>query len=175
MGLFKKKEPDMKCRNCDQLISHKKVKWKKRMVDYNKLGHTKEQKEATENLMKELTKSKDMEKYKKPVEATPNEIFGQLEYEYRGECPKCKGHLNCFWFGEDSAMKIDGLTILPKRKPFVCTECESVINREFQVWYSVMTVIEEDKTKEWLVTICPSCKEENGYPFEYNLGTGKIE
>jgi len=172
MGLFKKKEPDMKCWNCDKFISHKKVKWKKRTFTNEILAsgdNAEEKLEALNNLSDLMGKKRD----EKTV-ASPNQIFGLIEYEYRGKCPECDFELTCFWKGEESFNKIEGLVIAPKLKPFCCNECDQVINREYQVWYSKRFVIDE-KIIEQLLTICPKCNTEQGYPFEYNLESGVIE
>jgi Zn finger protein HypA/HybF involved in hydrogenase expression len=170
MGLFTRKQEskeqreDMKCWNCDKLISHKKVKWNPR-----KVGAPDGNVAITEQLQ-EFKKSIG----NKEAIATPNQIFGLHEYEYRGKCPECHAELTCFWRGKDSFNKIQGVLFSPKSKPFHCNECEHIINREFQVWYSIR-IQDEDKIKEYLVTICPKCNAEQGYPFEYELEKGIIE
>ena len=56
MGLFgKKKEPDMKCWNCDKLISHKQVKLTPRKMGMP--GETSLGTELLTNQMRELAKS----------------------------------------------------------------------------------------------------------------------
>jgi Zn finger protein HypA/HybF involved in hydrogenase expression len=174
MGLFSKKEPDMKCWNCDKLISHTKVKWKPRTFTNESLIYGENQDEQRKNLeeIAELTnETLDTEHL-----ASPNQIFGLQEYEYRGHCPECKSELTLFWKGKDSFMKIEGYTfpVAPKLKPFNCSECEETIERGVQVWYSSKFVVNE-KIKEYLITICPKCKKENGYPFEYDFDKGIIE
>ena len=167
MGLFKKK-PDMQCWNCTKLISHKKVKWRVRKIGWDNLPPN------DQAIIKELEQKIKEESGKIDDTSSPNQIFGLLEYEYRGQCPECNAEQRGFWFSKDSWNKISGVLIAPKRKPFGCTECEEVINREFQIWYSIM-VQEEDKARECLVTLCPNCNTEQEYPFEYNLETGIIE
>ena len=161
MGLFKK-EPDMLCWNCDKLISHKKIKWHLRKVgapDGNAI--------VTEQL-REIEKSLGNKK----AIATPNLVFGFQEYEHRGQCPECNVELTGFWFGFESLSKNKNAVIRPR--PFLCNKCENTIKREFQFWYS-SKVIEEEKIKEYLLTVCPKCNTEQGYPFEYDLERGIIE
>lgn len=172
MGLFKKKEPDMKCWNCKKLISHKKVKWKPRTFTAESLAFG----DNAEKKLKDLQKLSGAmgDKIDKKRMASPNEIFGLLEYEYRGQCPECKSELTLFWKGKDSFMKVQGLTVAPKTKPFSCFECEELIERGNQVVYSVRT-ISSGEIQEYLVILCPKCQEENTYPFEYDLEKGIIE
>jgi hypothetical protein len=59
-------------------------------------------------------------------------------------------------------------------RPFLCNKCENKIHREFQFLYS-NRVVEGEKIKEYLVTVCPKCHTEQGYPFEYDLEYGIIE
>ncbi len=169
MGLFgKKKEPDMKCWNCDKLISHKQVKLTPRKMGMP--GETSLGTELLTNQMRELAKSMG----NKDARASPNSIFGLQEYEYLGQCPECNEKINCFWRGKDSYNKIQGVMVAPKSKPFSCNDCTQEIDRGVQVWYS-KRVIEDEKITEFLITLCPNCKEENGYPFEYDLDSGIIE
>ena len=168
LGIFKK-ESDMKCWNCDKLINHKKVKWKKRTYTAESLASNPEQLEASINLANAMGQEPDEE-----VIASPNQIFGFLEYEYCGKCPKCSGNLRGFWFGKDSFNDVNGIKIGPKRKPFFCNICEKPIERGHQVWYSIM-IQEKDEAKEILATLCPHCNTEQGYPFEYNLESGIIK
>ncbi len=171
MGLFKKKEPDMKCWNCKKLISHKKVKWKPRTFTNESTitGENQDEKrEAIEKLAESLGETLDSEHL-----ASENQIFGLLEYEYRGQCPECKNELTLFWKGKDSFMKVQGLTVAPKTKPFSCFECEELIERGNQVVYSVRT-ISSGEIQEYLVILCPKCQKENAYPFEYDLEKGII-
>ena len=174
MELFGKNEPDMKCWNCDKLISHKKVKWKPRTFTNESLitGEKQDELRETVEQLAELTnETMDSEHL-----ASPNQIFGLQEYEYRGKCPKCKAELTLFWKGKDSFMKIEGYTfpVAPKLKPFSCLECEEPIIRGNQVWYSAK--FEKDgKITEHLITLCPHCKKQNGSPFEYDFNKGIIE
>lgn len=177
MGLFsRKKEPreqkgDMICWNCDKFISHKQVKWKPRTFNSHTLAMTGDGNyEEKLKLCKEIVELTGM---KDEQTASPNQIFGLHEYEYRGKCPECNAELTCFWRGKDSFNKIQGVLFSPKPKPFYCNECKHVINREFQVWYSIRR--QEDKIKEYLVTVCPECNIEQGYPFEYDFERGIIE
>jgi len=159
------KEPDMKCWNCDSLINHKQTKPEPREI-------------PVEQIMKNVnTSPEDMEFLKnedllKDITSSPNQIFGVSEYEYRGKCPECKGEQSLFWFGKDSINKNKNRRI--ENKPFFCNECKNQINRELQIWYSIRFQ-EGDKITEYLVTLCPSCKTEQGYPFEYNLDLGIIK
>lgn len=171
MKLFKK-EPDMKCWNCENLISHKKVKWNPRTFTNESLVQGDNQEEKR----KSLEEAADIIGEKMDTEhlASQNQIFGLQEYEYRGKCPECKKELTLFWKGKESFMKMQGVSIAPKIKPFNCVECKEQINREYQVWYTTR-VVEDNEIKEYLITLCPKCKEQNGYPFEYNLDKGIIE
>lgn len=162
----------MKCWNCDELISHKKVKWKPRTFTNENLIHGENQdelRETVEGITKLTGDTMDSEHL-----ASPNQIFGLQEYEYRGKCPECKSELTLFWKGKDSFNKIEGVTFAPKPKPFSCIECKEPIIRGNQVWYSAK--FEEDgKINEHLITLCPHCKEQNGSPFEYDFDKGIIE
>jgi len=161
LGLFKKK-PDMKCGNCRKLISHKKVKWKPRVIDFSNHPN-KELREATELINSKKEK------------ADPNEVFGFSEYEYGGNCPECNAYLTGFWFGFDSLFRKGVKDIEIDSKPFLCNECETPINRELQVWYSIGLYEGDEKKDEVLVTLCSKCHTEQVYPFEYNLETGIIK
>ncbi len=170
MKLFKK-EPDMKCWNCDKLISHKQAKLEPRkMPDPAKLVSGNEE---AEKIIQEIKDIVPNDTFKNKL-ASPNQIFGLQEYEYRGHCPECKEEITCFWRGKDSYNKIQGAIVAPKIKPFSCMECKQEIDRGTQVWYS-KRVVGDEKIIEFLITLCPNCKEENGYPFEYDLDSGIIE
>ena len=165
MGLFKK-EPDMICWNCDSFVSHKKIKWEPRKVGM--AGDTPLTTELLTHYMREIEKTIGNKK----AIATPNQIFGLYEYEYRGNCPECNAILTAFWFGKDSLLKNKGRKMNPN--PFACHECKVMIQRELQFWYSTR-IVEDEKIKEYLLTVCPECKTQQGYPFEYDLEMGKIE
>ncbi|CAD6513319.1 hypothetical protein NMT12_190025 [metagenome] len=165
MELFKK-EPDMICWNCDSFISHKKVKWEPRQVGAE--GSTPL---ATKLLTDQMRKFEKALGNKKAI-ATPNHIFGLYEYEYRGKCPECDAMLTAFWFGNDSISKNKGRELHPN--PFACHECKTILQRELQFWYSTR-VVEEEKIKEYLLTVCPECDTQQAYPFEYNLEYGNID
>ena len=167
------KEPDMKCWNCDNLISHKKIKWKPRQVGIK--GSTPLATALLTQSMRDLQKAMG----NKEATASPNQVFGVYEYEYRGYCPKCNEEQCLFWFGEES-IKRNKNPVEPK-DPFFCHECKNPLKRENQIWYSVRIIenpehdaITEPKIKELLITLCPYCKTENGYPFEYDLEYGRI-
>ena len=158
------KEPDMKCWNCDQLISHKQTNSEPRKL-------------PIDHLMKEVNMPpEDIEfvnkEFGKNTLSSPNQIFGVSEYEYRGKCPSCGEEQALFWFGVDSIKKNKDKII--QKKPFFCHECKNQINRELQIWYSIRFQ-EGDKITEYLVTLCPNCKTEQGYPFEYDLSRGIIK
>ena len=61
MELFGKNEPDMKCWNCDKLISHKKVKWKPRTFTNESLitGEKQDELRKTVEQLAELTNELD--------------------------------------------------------------------------------------------------------------------
>ena len=147
-----KKESDMICYNCNKFISHKKVKWNPRKMHIPLKG--------------DLTIKFD-------DTASPNDIFGFQEHEYRGQCPECKTELTGFWFGWKSLLR-HGSKPEIHTNPFKCTKCDNVIQREFQFWYSNRYQINEE-IEEYLITICLKCKNEQAYPFEYNLEKGIIE
>jgi|SRR3990172_2447202 len=158
----------MKCRSCEQMFSHKKVKWKPRELSL---------KNHPDKVLRELGEKgekiiRSALHEKKLPPASPNSVFGYSEYEYLGKCPECKEIINCLWFGRESIMR--NKTILKFREPFLCSECENQINRELQVWYS-RRWDNGDKKWEDLITMCPKCNKENGYPFEYDLDKGFIE
>lgn len=169
------KEPDMQCWSCNQLISHKKVKWKPRKLPIDYLMN--EMKERGVSITPEIMKSLEKQIEKNPL-ASPNKIFGVIEYEYHGQCPECNAELTLFWRGEDSYRRTEkmgvpegmvrGMILLK------CGNCKQAYWREQQVWYSV-TIQEIDKKIEYLVNICPKCKAQLNYPFEYNLQTGIIK
>jgi len=161
------KGDDMKCYNCQQLINHEEISWRPRTsmfvpVDSPLMSEfvpTTLQKKSKEDIIKDSI-------------AEPNQVFGAYEYEYRGKCSNCNADQALFWFGKSSIKK--NKTPVEEKEPFFCLECENPIKRENQVWYS-FRIMKEDKVNEHLVTLCPKCKAENGYPFEYNLETGIIE
>ena len=148
---FFKKESDMKCSYCKKLISHKKVNWEPRKVD------------TFIDEIRELEKSIGNKGYI----ASPIEIFGFYEYEYLGRCPKCNAELNVFWFGLESLSRNKDIAVNPK--PFSCHECKKRIKRESRVWYSFGPLSPRGPYIEFLLTICPRCKTENEYPFEYHI------
>lgn len=168
--ITKTKEPDMVCWNCDKLINHEKVKWKKRTFTAKSLARNPEQLKASINLAKAIGEKPNAE-----ILSSPNQIFGLQEYEYRGKCPECKSELACFWRGENSFNEIQGVIAVPKPKPFFCNKCEQIINREFQVWYGGPRQNNDGEITEYLVTMCMKCNTEQVYPFEYNLDSGIIE
>lgn len=165
MKLFNK-ENDMQCWNCQELFSHEKVNWKPRKVGLK--GDTPLGSAILTNLMREFEKNMG----NKDAIASPNQVFGVDEYEYRGQCPKCNMEQCLFWFGEKSVKR--NKKPVDVKEPFHCHECKNPIKRENQVWYSYR-IQEDEKITEYLVTICPSCYAENGYPFEYNLEHGIIK
>ena len=160
----------MKCWSCKQLISHKKVKWKPREIDFSTYPDE-EMRELFKKGQEIIGENSKNEK----IVASPNQIFGFSEYEYRGKCPECNEELTCFWRGYDSLSineKNNVISLNPK--PFLCHECENKIYREWQVWYS-RRFQEEKEIKEYLITLCSKCHLENVYPFEYDLEKGIIE
>src|SRR5690348_4001514 len=115
----------MICWGCDYFFNHKKVDWKPRPVGMqgdNALGTT-----LLTNAIQEAEKAMG----NKQAIASPNEIFGASEYEYRGQCPKCKQSQACFWFGKDSLAK--NKNVLIEKKGIICAHCENVMDRAFQV------------------------------------------
>lgn len=163
------KEPDMMCWNCKQLISHKKVNWKPRKLPIDHLMKETDMPHEAEKIIKKELKN--------PL-ASPNQIFGVTEYEYRGQCPECKAELTLFWFGKDSHQRTEKIGVpegmFRAPKLMKCGKCNHAYWRELQVWYGV-TIQEIDKKTEYLVNICPKCKAQLVYPFEYNLESGIIK
>lgn len=164
MKLFHK-ESDMICNHCNKLISHKDVNWKPREIPVEHM-----MKEA--NMPQEDMKLLKKQKILKDIIASPNQIFGVPEYEYHGQCPECKTELTLFWFGEDSIKRNKDKVI--EKRPFVCSKCNHLITRELQVWYSV-SMKENDEIVEYFLTLCPNCKDQQIYPFEYDLQKGIIK
>jgi len=165
MKLFNK-ENNMQCWNCQELFSHEKVNWAPRKVGLK--GSNPLATAIATNLMREFEKNMG----NKDAIASPNQVFGVSEYEYRGQCPKCNEEQCLFWFGEKSVKQ--NTKHVEVKEPFLCHECKNQIKRENQVWYSYR-IQEDEKITEHLVTICPNCYTENGYPFEYNLEYGIIK
>ncbi len=154
------------------LINYTKVKWKKRtFTSENTIFGDNQVK--IRKLLEEGVKLMGL-KMNTPIEASPNQIFGLQEYEYRGKCYVCSFELTCFWRGEKSFNKIQGVTIIPDPKPFSCNNCEITIQREFQIWYT-NTFTENEKVMEYLITVCPRCHTQQGYPYEYDLDKGIIK
>ncbi|MBI4894804.1 MAG: hypothetical protein HY833_03660 [Candidatus Aenigmarchaeota archaeon] len=158
------KQFDMKCWNCKHLINHKKVNWyiRKVGVKNDKIG-------VLTAMLRELAKSLGNEK----SISTQNNIFGALEYEYNGKCMFCNERINLFWFGKDSIKKNKNTFI--EKKIFRCVDCNNIIHRELQVWYSYSILQKNNVIKEYLVTLCPNCKNEEIYPFKYDLEHGIIK
>ncbi len=159
----------MRCWNCGKLISHKKVKWIQRKFALKVKPVLPIGIPFTDK--NELEVVEDVET-REELRAYTNNIFGCFEYGYRGQCPKCKAEQTLFWFGKDSIKRNKNAII--EKKPFYCHECKNQINRELQVWYGIR-YREGDKTREFLVTLCPWCKTKQGYPFEYDLDHRFIE
>jgi len=162
MGLFsEKKGEDMQCWKCKNFISHHNVIWNPRKIgDITGTGI------FTETIRESLKKSTGSDL------ASPNQIFGGYEYEYRGHCPECKAELTAFWFGLESIKRNDDYAI--QARPFSCGNCENRIEREEQFWYS-QSFQQDGQITEYLITICPNCQDGQIYPYEYNLELGVIE
>ena len=162
---------DFICWSCKELINHEKVKWKKRTFSVESLAfgdNAEEKLKAVQDLNKAMGKKLD-----EATTASPNRIFNGSEYEYRGSCPKCNSELTCFWFGIKSC-KLNSNEVLTN-KLLECPDCANVMMREFQVWYSIRASFNEEEMKEYLITVCPICKAEVIFPFEYDLDKGIIE
>jgi len=160
---------DYRCISCKELISHKQVKWKPRTFKGSQLVHGDDNKEEKLALIKEGTELIGIDEHT----ASPNQIFNGREYEYRGNCPKCNFELTCFWFGVKSLEKNPNSILLQRSTE--CPTCENMMRNEFQVWYSIRMEINDEGMKEYLVTICPKCKDEIVYSHNCDFENGIIE
>ena len=168
LGGPKSTEPDLYCRHCNALMNHNKIKWKRRKFNPAGLGTSQEQKDQFKkiaNIAPELNNE---------IEASPNQIFGAIEYEHHGTCPECNQILTAFWFGLESMLSYGNNENPLRGKPFTCTECKQQIERITCFVYSTF-VSGDDKVYEPLAIVCPKCKTENGYPFDHDLDSGRIE
>lgn len=162
-------ELDYKCWSCKQLLNHDKIKWQPRTFKSSDLPRPNDKNpEEHQKFIETITKTMGGEEHI----ASPNQIFGGQELEYKGNCPNCSEVLNCFWLGMDSLKKNPNSILFNQN--IVCTSCDNPFRREFQVWYSYRIVNQEEEN-EYLITICPRCMKEQVYPFNYNLDRGIIE
>lgn len=162
-------ELDYKCWSCKQLFNHDKIKWKPRTFRSSDLPlPNDERRDEGKKLIEEMTKILGTDEHV----ASQNHIFGGQELEYKGICPNCGAILNCFWLGMESLRKNPNSILF--NQTIVCSSCDNRFRREFQVWYSYRIVSSEEE-KEYLMTICPRCMDEQGYPFNYDLDRGVIE
>lgn len=163
---------DYKCWSCKELFSSQKVKWKPRTFTNESVIVGEKQDELrkiVENLAESTGETLDTEH-----QSSPNQIFNGNEYENRGNCPKCNSEITCFWFGVKSLEK-NHSSIL-QQKSSQCPTCENMMRNEFQVWYSItLKGNNDEEPTEYLVTICPKCKDEVTFPYEYDLNKGIIE
>lgn len=162
-------ELDYKCWSCKQLLNHSKIKWKPRTLKFSELSKPDDKTpEEHQKFIETITKTMgDVEQI-----ASPNQIFGGQELEYTASCTNCGVILNCLWLGMESLKKNPNAILFNQN--MACVSCDNILRREFQIWYSYRIVNQEGE-REYMVTICPRCMEEQTYPFDYDLSRGVIE